>query len=513
MNKKIFSMLCMMTALGTVNVNAEAYQAAPSAASSAAYQSSRPAASQSNHSLSGVSLTVGVGMGFAHQTGFENSTAAIPDVVTYPVTKEKPTENTFAKFSPSYKQALTAKTTSDTNLTLAGAYINIPDCFITDSKDANPYLPTPLPGVVYIDVAQDKITADSQSQLITGAAYKKVETITPYIDYSQINSLNGSIGVDVKGGFGYKFYVNDGFYLHPAVNFAYYNAKSENAVDSVYQESTFYTRAVKAKYAVAQTDAIKAGAAVPTSQPPAAVTDEAGTQTLYSIDPETSVTQGVGSSLKEALTFQNQWYWNFVNSFGYQLSEGVSVEATVGYQMTRCKLTIKESEGSFANLGATFDKGSPNSTILNAIGLNDAKQYYSFGEELTEAEDSSAKMISGLVLGFGMNFAIAKNLTMGVSVTNVFNMAREFEIDDVKIAPTANSTAKAAAGTAAAGTAAAGTTGAGTTAAAGTTGAQSAAPSDPATTSFNAKMSQNQTGISVNLTYFIPMGSDCNPAA
>jgi hypothetical protein len=183
------------------------------------------------------------------------------------------------------------------------------------------------------------------------------------------------------------------------------------------------------------------------------------------------------------------------------------VEAIVGYQMTRCKLTVKEVSGDFQNLGATFDKGSPDSTILNAINLNNTKSIYRFGEDLTEAEESAAKMISGLVLGFGVNFAIANNLTMGVSLTNVFNMAREFEIDDVQIAPTAKSTAKTAAAASAAGA-----TGTGTAAAAGTT-AQSSEQIDPATTSFTAKMSQNQTSFLVNLTYFFPMGSDHNPGA
>jgi len=289
--------------------------------------------------------------------------------------------------------------------------------------------------------------------------------------------------------------------MHPTFNFGYCNTTSNNAVDSIYQKATFYTRAIKARYVTAQTDTVKEGAATPTG----AINPATYTQTIYSIDPDTNVTQGVGSSLKNALTFERQWYWNFDTSLGYQLREGISVEAIVGYQMTRCKLTVKEVSGDFQNLGATFDKGSPDSTILNAISLNNTKSIYRFGEDLTEAEESAAKMISGLVLGFGVNFAIAKNLTMGVSLTNVFNMAREFEIDDIQIAPTAKSTAKTAAS-------AAGATGTGTTAAAGTT-AQSSEQIDPATTSFTAKMSQNQTSFIVNLTYFFPMGSDQNPGA
>ena len=462
MNKKIFSMLCMMAAFGTVNVNATASLAKRSA----------------------VTITAAVGMAHAQQTSIENGTADLDGVVTYPTDEANPV-NTYAKLGAPFKQALAAAANETDTSKLTGTYFAVPGWSVTDSKDLGTYFPAVLAGQAPVTIGATtdgkKITDLSRLELQSKSVFKQVDTVTPFLDYSQISSLNGASGIDVSAGFGYKHYISDSVYLHPQFNFGYYNAKSENAVETSYQEATFYTRAVKAQYVTAQTDAIKDGVA--TNNAPITV---ANTQNLYTIDPDTSVDQSSGPSIKQALTFQNQWYWNIYMPVGCQVTDKMSAEAIVGYQMTRCKLTVKQTSGEIDGLAPLFDKGSDDSSVLNAIGLNAAESFTNIsGDELEEAEDQ-ARMISGLVLGFGMNFEIAKNTTMGVQFTNVYNFARDFSIEGVAISPSTG---------------------------ASTEDEDGEDSSDSATTDFNAKMAQNQTSIKVNLTYSIPVGSDCNPAA
>jgi len=470
MNKKIFSMLCMMTALGTVNVNATV--------------------SLVKRAASFVTVTAAVGVGNALQTSVENSTDVLDGVKVYQIDSKNPTANQFVKPGPSFKQAIAANATpvttpGTTPTTLTGTYYTVPSWYVTDSKDLGNYFPV-LPAdaaVVTISFDQNdskKISKESNISLQNNAVFKQVNTVTPFLDYSQISSLNGAAGIDVSAGLGYKHYISDSIYVNPQFNFGYYNAKSENAVETSYNEETFYTKSVKAQYVTAQTDVIKDGAATNSAQ-----ITPANIQTLYGIEADTSVDQSSGPSIKEALTFENQWYWNFYMPVGFQVTDKMSVEAIVRYQMTRCKLTVKEATGEIDGLAPLFDKGSDDSTVLNSIGLNGQENFYTFGEELEEAE-SQARMISGLVLGFGMNFEIAKNTTMGVQFTNVYNFARDFSIEGVAISPSAGDSTEDEDGEDGA---------------------------DGATTDFNAKMAQNQTSIKVNLTYSIPVGSECAPAA
>jgi len=469
MNKKIFSMLCMMTALGTVNVNATV--------------------SLVKRAASFVTVTAAVGGGYANQTSFKNATADLDGVVTYP-TDEKNPINTYAKLGAPFKQAIAANgnaTAPAVPTALTGFYYTVPNWYVTDSKDLGAYFPAVPAAQETVTITADtadgkKISDQSKLALQSKSVFKQVDTVTPFLDYSQISSLNGASGIDVSAGLGYKYYISDSVYVNPQFNFGYYNAKSENAVETSYQEATFYTRVAKAQYVTAQTDAIKEGVAVPT---PATITP-ANTQNLYTIDPDTSVDQSSGPSIKQALTFENQWYWNIFMPVGFQVTDKMSAEAIVGYQMTRCKLTVKEASGNIDGLAPLFDKGSDDSAILNAVGLNAAESFTSIsGDELEEAE-GQARMISGLVLGFGMNFEIAKNTTMGVQFTNVYNFARDFSIEGVAISPSAGES---------------------------TEDEDGEDSSDSATTDFNAKMAQNQTSIKINLTYSIPVGSDCTPAA
>jgi len=472
MNKKIFSMLCMMTALGTVNVNATVSPARRSA----------------------VTISAAVGMGHAQQTGIENETADLDGVVTYPTNATNPVNtnaanpvNTYAKLGAPFKQALAANTdTNTTPTTLKDYYFNVPGWSVTDPNTPDlakffPTVPATQAAVTITSEQNDskKISDTSKSDLLSKSIFKQVDTVTPFLDYSQLSSLNGASGIDVSAGLGYKHYISDAVYLHPQFNFGYYNAKSENAVETSYQAVTFYTRAVKAQYVTAQTDAIKDGVAVPANT---AIT-AANTQNLYAIDPDTSVDQSSGPSIKQAITFENQWYWNINMPVGCQVTDKMSVEAIVGYQMTRCKLTVKEASGNIDGLAPLFDKGSNDSAILNAVGLNAAESFTGIsGDDLAEV-DGQARMISGLVLGFGMNFEIAKNTTLGVQFTNVYNFARDFSIEGVAISPSTGESTEDEDG------------------------------ANGATTDFNAKMAQNQTSIKVNLTYSIPVGSDCNPTA
>jgi len=173
--------------------------------------------------------------------------------------------------------------------------------------------------------------------------------------------------------------------------------------------------------------------------------------------------------------------------------------------MTRFKLSLLESNGEFQNRAVTFDKGSPTSTILNSIGQpKEMKPSYRFEDaNLGSVEESASRMVSGLVLGVGLNFAIASRTTLGVQLSQVFNAARDCEIADVKVSPTAVSSAVSSS--------------ASSVTTQGQTSSQNGSTDDNSLNgtvrTFSAQMSQHQTSILINLTYFFPMGSECNPGA
>jgi hypothetical protein len=173
--------------------------------------------------------------------------------------------------------------------------------------------------------------------------------------------------------------------------------------------------------------------------------------------------------------------------------------------MTRFKLSLLESNGEFQNQAVTFDKGSPTSTILNSIGRpKEMKPSYRFEDaNLGSVEESASRMVSGLVLGVGLNFAIASRTTLGVQLSQVFNAARDYEIADVKVSPTAVSSAVSSS--------------ASSVTTQGQTSSQNGSTDDNSLNgtvrTFSAQMSQHQTSVLVNLTYFFPMGSECNPGA
>ena len=457
--------------------------------------------SSSPHRLSGLSISVGVGISSLNQRSITNNTEAIPPLLAYPPTKDNPPANTFAKFSSSFKPVFVAGTTgSDNDQALTGNWVRLPGWYSSDSKDAlaNLDMPTMSPVTVPVvknDNGSSSLAPNALNEVQVNSLYNQNTFVTPYIDYSQINTLNGAIGIDVKGGFGYKMPLNNGLYVHPSLNFGYFNAQSDNAVATCYHAPDIFVRSTNAKFVT--TDATNGAATL--NQNVAGNNANAYTKSIFNIYPDTYTFQleTRGPSIAHALTHQALWYWQFVTSLGCQLNEGLSCEVICGYQMTRFQLSLLESNGEFQNQAVTFDKGSPTSTILNSIGRpKEMKPYYRFEDaNLGSVEESASRMVSGLVLGVGLNFAIASRTTLGVQLSQVFNAARDYEIADVKGSPSAASSATTQ----------------------GQTSSQNGSTDDNALNgtvrTFSAQMSQHQTSILVNLTYFFPMGSECNPGA
>jgi len=482
MNKKLLSMLCMFAVLGATQTKAE-------------LQGRTPAEN-------GVTLTLGIGMSTAQQSAIVNNTNNEEDIATFPQDDKK--QNTFAKFSTNFKQAYEFSAVQGINpgapvvFPAAGAAgTAIPGYFIYTPTDTNKLLPVPNSAPTnpsqLLNIATPT-ASDAQSYATTldqVATWKNNTFVAPKLRYDLVDNLNAATGIDVALGFGYKMFINGGFYVHPSVHFAYYNAKSVNAVQTSFEQIQFYTKAVNANAQYVSAATPLAGT-IPAMSTPIA---------LYGIDPETNVTQGMSGTIANALTYENQWYWRFMTAFGYQLSEGLSVEALVGYQMTRAKLSLQEAQGDFENSASLFDQPSDQSPILNAILLNNEEAFYNFNDNVGDMEEAQAKMISGVVLGLGMNFTIAKNLTMGVQLVNVFNAKRTYSIEGVLIAPEANHTAPT------------NTTNNNSSTANNTNNNASDNEPEEATTDFTAEIAQNQTGVSVNFTYLLPVGGDCNPAA
>jgi len=319
------------------------------------------------------------------------------------------------------------------------------------------------------------------------AQWKEVQCYTPMIRYDLIDSIAAAKGIDVSLGFGYKMFINGGLYLHPSVHFAYFNAQSKNALQTGYEEAKFYIQGVNAQ-CISTTE---------TAIPEGPINDlNAITRVVYTIDPDTQVSQGLSGSIVNALTYATQWYWRFVTAIGYQINEGVSVEALVGYQMTRCKLSLLEASGTFTSPLKDYIDPQAKSPLLSAIAITDGATAYNFKENVSPVEEAQARMISGVVIGFGMNFNLAQNLSMGVQLTNVYNMKRNYTIENVLVSPSVEIK---------------NTTDAAKTE--GTTTTETSQNAEPAVTTFNANMVQHQTGVSVNFTYLLPVGGECNPAA
>jgi len=447
----------------------------------------------------GVTITVAAGIGHTHGAALENSTEALPDISLFaPIndTTNKTIINSYAKFGPNFAPAYYVPDgPNPSGLASSAANTALPGWVVatTEIKD-NPYLP-PSTNFSTVMLSQNGgpvngLNTIAPVDLDNHASWKSVRCVTPYIDYSQINQLNGASGVDVGLALGYKMFINDGVYLHPSVKFGYFNAKSENAVSARYQETDFWTKGINARF-VGQKDA--------TPTDPVAI---------YGIDGETTTSQGFGGAIGGALTFQAQWYWNFITAIGYQLSEGVSVEGQIGYQMTRFKMSVMEVSNEIDGLSSTFQPYNNDSTLTHAFALNTQKTLYNLSENLQESEESDALLISGLYMGVGLNFSVAKNLTLGVNMYHVFNAKRNFSIEDVTISPTVKTTA-AAQNTQQQGTQAnAGQATTSTTPAAGTTSTND----ESQTVSIDA--AQDISGLQMALTYNIPVGAnECAPAA
>jgi len=276
--------------------------------------------------LSGLSISVGVGIGSLNQRSITNNTEAIPPLLAYPQTKDNPPANTFAKFSSSFKPVFAAGTTGpDNDQALTGSWVPLPGWYSSDSKDALANLDIPTMSPVTVPVEQSNgsnLSPNALNDLQGNSIYSTQIFVTPYIDYSQLNTLNGATGIDVKGGFGYKMPLNKVLYLHPSLNFGYFNAQSDNAVDTCYQSLDFGVSSTNAKFVT--TDATNGSAT--SSQNVSGNNANAYTKSIFKITPYTSTFQfeSKGPSITNALTHRALWYWQFVTSLGYQLNEGLS---------------------------------------------------------------------------------------------------------------------------------------------------------------------------------------------
>jgi len=464
MNKKLLTLLCAVAAFGTNHAMAQN--------------------TQTNQGQSGVTLTLGVGMATTHSAAIENTTTDLADVTSFPATeKDKVKTNAYAKFGKNFAQAYAMPFSSTDNIetpTTGSDTVIIPGYVLykgaADSEFAKNFFPT-LGATVKIP--SSSTSAQARDLLYANGTWKEVQCYTPMIRYDTLDQIVGGQGIDVSLGVGYKMFINGGLYLHPSVHFAYFNAKSKNAIQTGYEGASFYLQGVNAQYITESTK-------VPQDAPKDPVP-------VYTLDPETKVDQGISGSIANALTYETQWYWRFVTAMGYQINEGLSVEALVGYQMTRCKLSLLQSNAAFKTPLKDFLDPVDNSPIHSSIAVTDGASAYNFKDNVSPVEQTQAKMISGIVLGFGMNFNIAQNLSMGVQLTTVCNMKREYAMD-VLYAPTVEATSAT------------------TTNQANTEETNSSAQSNPSTT-FQAKMAQHQTGVAVTFTYLLPVGGECNTAS
>jgi len=477
MNKKILSLLCLLSA----------------------FQSARADVAVARNNA--VTLSVAVGQVWTSTSAIENNTdAALQDIFYNPTKKDggNPALNTYAAFNADFTPVFLASEYNSSS----GVYSNfqIPGYYIknTQPNDAqSKFLPTPINVAAAAPIAASPINYDAWSLTLgQQSAYQENQMILAAIEYNNISSINGSTGLDVNGNIGFQWFIKDGLYAHVKAGVGFLNTKSQNDASSSYVENKVYVDAVNVQQSIYSTT--KNGNAA----------GGTATAVLYAIEPRTDSSEGALSKIPNALTYKMNMYWNFVAKLGYQLNEGVSVEAGVGYQMTRTTANVLSVTNSVDGASAVFTAPSttPQSTIgdSTSVALNGASSYDLKGN-VEPFEEDCVRWLSGVRMEFGMNFTIAKNLTLGINMYHVFNAKRTYTIEDIQVSPSSKLGASSQQQSQQSNT----TNNASTT----QTNTQ-ATDAGALTQTFEAEMAQDLSGMDLMFTYKIPVGqSECAPAA